>query len=644
MDFFGHQEEARRNTAWLVGLFAAAVVLIVLAVYLAITAGLWFGQFFQGTHTFFTVETLWDAPRFFWTCGITVAVIAAGSWYRTAQLRHGGGAAVAEMLGGERIPASTDDPLLRRLLNIVEEMAIASGLPVPPVYLLQQSGINAFAAGFSPSDAVVAVTNGAVELLNRDELQGVIAHEFSHLLNGDSRLKMRLMGLLFGITLISDAGIALMTARASLRYGVRRQERGTHPAMLVLGGLLFMVGTVGAVFADMIKRAVSRQREFLADAAAVQFTRNPGGIANALKVIGGYKEGSRVRHAAAQQASHFFFGNALSLGGGKDWWATHPPLIDRIKRLDPAFRGKFETVNAASRTARIANEAWAGFAGGEAAIQAAVADAKTVMHDIGTPNAAHLYRARQLIKAIPDRLKHFAHDPYTARAVIYALLLDPDEAKARAMQLEVLKRSADASVFRELLEIQPLAAKLAPELRLPLVEMVLPTLKTLSPEQYKVFHQCVVATIKADHKVSMREYVLHRMLLRHLRPAFYPVAPQPVQFDRIGEVAGDAACLLASLIRADQHESPAEVYAAASALLATDGFPPMPEPKDCRLTHLDAALHRLARASHDIKRQVLEACVTCVLSNGRIAVKEGELLRIIADALDCPMPPLQVSS
>jgi len=241
-------------------------------------------------------------------------------------------------------------------------------------------------------------------------------------------------------------------------------------------------------------------------------------------------------------------------------------------------------------------------------------------------------------------MRNFAHDPYTARAIIYTLLLDPDEAKGRAMQLEVLKRSADANVFREVLEIQPLTSKLAPELRLPLVEMVLPTLKTLSPDQYQAFHKCVVATIKADHKISMREYVLHRMLLRHLRPAFYPVKPQPVLYGKMGEVAQNVACLLASLIRADRHEKPEQVYTAAAALLGTEGFPPMPEPQECRLTHLDVALRRLAQASPELKRQVLEACVACVLSNGRIAVNEGELLRVIADALDCPMPPLVASS
>lgn len=643
MDFFGRQEEARRNTALLIALFTAAVIVLVLAVYLAVTAGLWFGQFFQGTHPFFSIQTLWDPQRFVWTCSLTVAVIGAGSWYRTAQLRRGGGAAVAEMLGGERIPASTEDPLLRRLLNVVEEMAIASGLPVPPVYLLQQNGINAFAAGYAPSDAVIAVTHAAVDLLDRDELQGVIAHEFSHLLNGDSRLKMRLMGLLFGITLISDAGIALMTSRASLRYGVRRQERGTHPAMLVLGGGLFLVGTIGAVFADMIKRAVSRQREFLADAAAVQFTRNPAGIASALKVIGGYKEGSRVRHAGVQQASHFFFGNALQLWGSKDWWATHPPLIERIRRLDPAFRGRFETVHAAERSSRIASEAWAGFSG-EAGIQAAVTSAESLMRDVGTPDAVHLQRARKLIAGIPERLKSFAHDPYTARAIVYTLLLHHDDAKQRSVQLEVLKKSADANVFREVLEIQPLMSALSGEHRLPLIEMVLPTLKTLSRDQYKRFRKCVVAVIKADRKVSMAEYVLHRMLLRHLHPAFYPAAPQPVRHESIRELAPEIACLLASLIRAGANPEQEKVYAAASALLRIEAFPALPAASNCRLSHLDTALKRLESATMEVKRKVLEACVACVLANGIVSVAEGELLRIIADALDCPMPPLPVYS
>ncbi|MDX8407014.1 MAG: M48 family metallopeptidase, partial [Mariprofundaceae bacterium] len=603
MDFFGQQEQARKHTTWLVLIFAAAVVTIILAVYLAVVSGLFFAQFFQGQQSYFTVETLWDPQLFAWTTGIALLMVGSGSLYRTLQLKKGGGAAVAEMLGGERVPSATSDPLVRRMLNITEEMAIASGVPVPPVYLLQQSGINAFAAGFSSSDAVIAVTRGALELLNRDELQGVIAHEFSHILNGDTRLKMRLMGLLFGITLISDAGILLMTSRHSVRYSISRRERGVHPALLIIGMLLFLVGTIGAVFADMIKRAVSRQREFLADAAAVQFTRNPLGIANALKVIGGYKEGSRIRHAGAEQASHFFFGNARQSWRTKDWWATHPPLSERIRRLDPSFKGDIPKIQPQVVSSRVYNEAAAAFdAGSGAQTEHLKASVDHIMHGVGSPAPVHLAEARRLLGKIPTRVKDFAHDPYTARAAVYVLLLHAD-AKARAMQLKALEQAADPDVYREVLEVQPEMQHLDAELRLPLLEMLLPTLKTLSKPQYLTFRKAVQSVIKSDGKVSIFEYMLHRMLMRHLKPAFATIRPLPVKYDQVQQVSGDCACVLVCLLAYGAHADRAGVLARAAEYLGIQLEPPAAF--KCKLGRLDVALKRLELAAPEVKKRLL---------------------------------------
>jgi len=639
VDFFGRQEQARKNTTWLVILFAAAVVMIIAAVYFAVVTGLYFGQFFQGQQPFFSVDTLWNPQLFVWVVCLSVTMVAAGSIYRTMQLRKGGGAAVAEMLGGERVPSAVDDPLLRRLLNVTEEMAIASGIPVPPVYLLQQSGINAFAAGYSPGDAVIAVTRGAIELLKRDELQGVIAHEFSHILNGDTRMKMRMMGMLFGITLISDAGILMLTSRNSVSYSAVRRERGPHPAFLVMGFMLFLVGTIGAVFADMIKRAVSRQREFLADAAAVQFTRNPTGIADALKVIGGYKEGSHIRHAAAEQASHFFFGNAIKSWQRTDWWATHPPLVERIRRLDPSFRGKIEHIEPSAVSARVFSEALAAFGGGETHPRQLRANVDNVMQGVGRPGPAHLAQARSLLKKIPDHVKSFVHDPYTARATVFALMLDAD-AKIRAVQLRALEQAAEPNVYRETLDIQPELKHLDIELRLPLLEMLLPALKSMSHSQYVSFRKAVAALIRSDGRVSVFEYMLHRMLMRHLKPAFSPIKPVRVQFNSVQELAVECSCVLISLISNGAHADKVNVFAQASDYLGVELD--APESFACNLGNLDAALKRLELAAPDVKKKLLSAGVHCVLADGRLATEELELLRAIADALDSPMPPLAI--
>ncbi len=336
MDFFEHQEQARRKTGLLVVYFVLAVASIIVAVYLAVVA------VFVGTQGD-AVEALWLPQVFGPVAGGTLLVITVGSLYKMADLARGG-EVVARSLGGRPVLANTCELRERVLLNVVEEMAIASGTPVPPVFLLDnESAINAFAAGTTPQNAVIGVTRGTIETLNRDELQGVIAHEFSHILNGDMRLNLRLIGLLNGILLIAMIGYVLMrTGSGSYRVGFSSSSsnrKGGNPLPL-LGLLLYVIGYIGVFFGHLIKSAVSRQREFLADASAVQFTRLPDGIVGALKKIGGLVQGSRLRTSQAEEASHMYFGNGLAAPFFA-LLATHPPLSERIRRIDPSFDGKF---------------------------------------------------------------------------------------------------------------------------------------------------------------------------------------------------------------------------------------------------------------------------------------------------------------
>src|SRR5262245_33763556 len=318
MDFFERQDRARRNTLQLIVYFGFGVVLMILAVYLAVLVAFTGLSASESRHSHGFGErsrpafTLWNPSWFMGAATGTLSVVLLGALYRVSGLSRGG-KAVAEMLNGRPISPVTTDPDERKVLNVVEEMALASGVPVPPVYLLaNESGINAFAAGHSPSDAVIGVTAGTVRLLKRDELQGVIAHEFSHILNGDMRLNLRLMGWVFGILCLAIIGRMLLQVRG-----------GKKNPLPVLGIALLVIGWAGVFFGRLIQAAVSRQREFLADAAAVQFTRNPEGLAGALKKIGGLKMGSRIKAAEAEEASHMFFGN----GVGKSFlhlWDTHP--------------------------------------------------------------------------------------------------------------------------------------------------------------------------------------------------------------------------------------------------------------------------------------------------------------------------------
>ena len=350
--FFEQQDVARRKTGLLVFLFCAAVIAIVLAIYAVIATinvNLDLTQQIVPDNVRRSVH-FWDPQLFGIVTVATIVVILLGSLYKMSEL-SAGGEAVALMLGGRRINPMTDVFAERQLLNVVEEMALASGVPVPPVYVLDnEKSINAFAAGFRPGDAVIGVSRGSLDYLTRDELQGVMAHEFSHILNGDMRLNIRLVGVLHGILILAIIGYYIL--RSGAHAGGSNRKGGAGAILLVALGLM-IIGGVGLFFGRLIKSAVSRQREYLADASAVQFTRYPGGIAGALKKIGGVRQGSRINDAHAGEVSHMFFGNALP-ALGLNWLSTHPPLNERIRRIDPTFDGRFPKVEplAARETAK----------------------------------------------------------------------------------------------------------------------------------------------------------------------------------------------------------------------------------------------------------------------------------------------------
>ncbi len=401
--FFENQDAARRNTSRLVVLFALAVVAIDAMLY-ALAVVLTGGQVDRVTGQAELILDWWQPELLLQISLLTLAVVALGSLYKISQLRAGGHV-VAEALGGTPIPTDTRDREERKILNVVEEMAIAAGLPAPPVYVMEQEpGINAFAAGFSPSDAVIGVTRGCVRQLSRDEFQGVIAHEFSHILNGDMRLNIRLMGVLHGILLIGIIGYFLL--RSSMYASIGRRNRdNSGMAMLAIGFGLMAIGSVGTFFGTLIKASVSRQREFLADASAVQFTRNPLGIAGALKKIGGYQSGSLMQSPNAPESSHLFFSQGLR-GGMQSLFATHPPLDERIARLDPSWQGAGDTVGqGASETlaAGAAGFAQQGAAPAEEAAFPFSPDGNAV-HQIGRPTLAHLDYARKLVEGLPPEV------------------------------------------------------------------------------------------------------------------------------------------------------------------------------------------------------------------------------------------------
>lgn len=658
MDFFDHQDQARRRTGLLLAYLVLAVALIVLAVY-AVVWGL-FSAAQSRTRTSARGHSAWDeevAPRpagraafvqpdlFAGVAGVTLAVIAAGTLYRIVQLR-GGGATVARMLGGTLITRQTQDFHERQLLNVVEEMAIAAGTAVPPVYRLDsEDAINAFAAGFTPADAVIGVTRGCLLRLSRDELQGVIAHEFSHILNGDMRLNLRLMGILHGILLIALIGYGIVrgTLRSGMRSGRRGKEAGGKVVALLLGVALVIIGYVGVFFAKLIQSAVSRQREFLADASAVQFTRNPDGIAGALKKIAALARGSRLDEPQAAEASHLFFGNALA-SSWFGWLATHPPVLDRIRRIQPSFDGRLPTPESllagASPTGVSYQQARASARAAAGPPRHLALQPASLVAQVGAPTADHLALAVQLREGLPAELLTAIQAPSGSQAVLCGLLLSRSE-WVRQGQRALLQSALRLEARQALDAVLPGVDALAPSRRMPLLELAIPALKELPAPDLRAFTETVRRLVDADQEVDLFEYTLQGVLRSRIRGWLEPEAGARVDHTSLTPLRAECRLLLSTLARMGAGEVPAErAFNAAAAALGTVSALGLAPEGECTLTAVDAALGRLAHLAYPIRGRVLSACTEVVLADRKVAVEEAELLRAIAAALDCPMPPL----
>jgi uncharacterized tellurite resistance protein B-like protein len=493
---------------------------------------------------------------------------------------------------------------------------------------------------------VIAVTQGAMKLLTRDELQGVIGHEFSHILNGDMRLNIRLMGIIFGILCLAVVGRILLSTRGDRR----------NPLPL-LGLLLLIIGWAGVFFGRLIQAAVSRQREFLADAASVQFTRNPAGLSGALKKIGGLSYGSKLESAHSDEASHMYFGNGVGepLFG---FLATHPPLDERIRAIDPSFDGKFPmiapaggeesaAVPASARPARIPipfpfplpgmPASRGGLAGLAPPIMAAA-----VIPNLGRPATVHLAYAANLRDSIPPEVQNAARDPLGASAIVYGLLLSSD-AELRGRQLQLLSDSTSEAIRRETELLLPAVSQIASQAKLPLVDLALPALRQFSPDQYQQFSTALQQLTECDNEIDLFEYVLQKIVLRHLDPSFNGVRKTMVQYYAIRALAPDCSILLSAVARVGA-DDPAQAQAAFQLGAQVLGYQAnaelafVPE-ESCDLPQVDEALNRLCQAVPQIKKNVLNACAQTVAADGVIQEGEAELLRAIADTLDCPMPP-----
>lgn len=694
MNFYEHQDLARKQTKRLLILFVIALGgLILLTAYVVAGIGYTIGLHNARFESYQTGQSIWSISSqvFDWqylgliALGV-LSVVFIASLFRMVQL-SAGGKVIAEQLGGRLINVNPRDALEKRLLNVVEEMAIASGTSVPSVYVMDELGINAFAAGFQSADAVIGVTRGAIESLDREELQGVIAHEFSHILNGDMRLNLRLIGMIYGIIVIANTGRYLMYSRGS-----SNRDRGKT---LSIGIALMLLGYLGIFFGNLIKAAISRQREFLADASAVQYTRSKSGISGALKKIGGLSSISSSRQEwkakDVNEISHMLFSQGLHFSFFNKLMATHPPLQERIKRIDSNWDGDFvvperepervpervpetERGNPSASKSSLADvegasalttnaDLLAGVAGmaasatarsaslnGSGALNITDLTVDDLIHAIdhsGDPSDAVITKASSdlnRLKAEFELLCEKIHEPYTARGLVFAMLLD-SKSSIRQQQWENIEKHQSQELLKQTRFVYDQLQLLKPTQPMILLDLALPILKALSDAQYKEFKIQLLRLIKIDKKIEIREWALYHLVDQHCRPRKLIHLHSVSLKQRKSAIARLLSALAnISLIHKKQDTEMAKKIFDIVVISEFDFSLRWYSRNELTTESLTQSLHQVRHLKPLQKPQLLKACVKIIQHDGIIESRELELITCIAQAIDCPLPYMDLGS
>ncbi|MFZ5724671.1 MAG: M48 family metallopeptidase [Pseudomonadota bacterium] len=637
MDFFERQARARRRTGLLLFYFFIAVFLIV-AAFNAI-AWLFTGALAQPR---LPVGAWLHLPYWRWITVAVLLVIFTGSLVRYLSLRSGGHV-IAQSVHARRILPNTVDAKERMLLNVVEEMAIASGTPMPTVWIMDdEPGINAFVAGFEPTRAVLVMTRGALETFDREELQGVVGHEFSHILNGDMRLNVQLYAILAGILLIGSIGEFLM--RSSGRVARDSDDIRAVPIILVAGTALMVIGYAGLFCGRLIKAAISRQREYLADASSVQFTRNPQGIGEALLAIRNAADGSLLQNIHAEDMSHMCIALPVTMAFS-GLLATHPPLEARIRAIDPSLLARDRARSRSAQragTGAVAPGA-AGFAGdaGTSPVAARPDDgiaAAALIASIGHPASEHHARALRLRDSLPPLLRDLLQREDGARGALYGLLVADMPVAHEEGALRIVGETDDdaALAARVLL---PSLRGLGTRLRLPCHDLALPALRAMPELRKTAFLATLQRLVDLDGRRSLREYLTLSLMRKYLAPGAGRRRPvRHRSYRSVGEPLNVVLSLLchhaggSAAGRADLHARLFRSFGTGdAALLPAD---------ELDADRLHDALQELVDLAPLLKKPLLDACVDAVRHDSRVQVAEIELLRAVGEALDCPVPPL----
>lgn len=659
MDFFEHQDRARQKTGQLIALFVLGIAATLVVVNLVCFVGFWL--FYSppvnsvsvnaeqvpalvrgllGTETvewqlrqggFLSVWLAWWHSNLNWQINVGVlAAVLIGTGFRYLELA-GGGRRVAEWAGARPCDMTSSDPDRKQFINVCEEMAIAAGMPIPELFVMErEQSINAFVAGYTPDKAVLVVTRGALETLDRDQLQGVIGHEYSHILNGDMRLNVRLMAMLAGLVMIGQIGRFLMAS--SYHRGHSRSMRSDARigmASFALGLVFAGVGYIGVLVGRMIKAAVSRQREFLADASSVQFTRNPDGLAGALYAIKAGTEGSQLQHRHAEDMSHFCFGETVALS---DRLATHPPVLERIRRISPNFVAKTRTRERQSESAEQSVSRTA-----PDAFQTALA-ASGVAAMVGQVTPDHVAYAQTLYRHIPVQMKNWVHQSVGARSFLYCRVMLGTDENQRQPLLDKIKQD-DPQVLDVLQKMWPFAMQMDEQLHLPVLELLIPTLKRMTETDQVILLDRLQQLIELDGRVDFTEWVTVSMIRLRLHPKN---GGQQKLLNDLQKFKGALSILFSVFVNLSQDPAAAEAtYRRTCAQL--DLVPEsVPSLEEIGFDRLDQALELLDSVSFMWRGVILQGCADIIQSDGEVGFREYEALRIIAECLESPLPVLMI--
>lgn len=569
MNFFQHQDAARKKTGFLVVGFALVILLILVVIDVLI--------FIYGRE-YGDMTTLISGANVF-----VLGVILLGSLAKYWKLR-GGGRSVAEMIKAEPILRDAKEPKLRQLINIVDEISIASGIASPTLYYMpEEKGINAFVAGFDANDTVLVVTQGALDKLNRDELQGVIAHEFSHIFNADTKINLRLMAVLGGLLVMSQVGYNILTSqRSSSRTS--RSSNSNSIAVPFVGSVLFLLGYLGLFFGNIIKAAISRQREYLSDASAVQFTRNPNGIGKALMKIAAQGKSAYMGNKNSEDISHMCFAETIK-AGFMNPFSTHPRIDLRIKSIDPTgvIWDEYQRELLNPKTEADAPQPKpkpkpeekdpAGVAGVFSDPHKLHILAGVLMKAVGNPTPASYANAQQVMESLPEDLKNMTYATDTAQQLAKKILIDPMDNY------------------------------------LVLLDMSLPALKELDDQAASLFIKDMFKLAKQNNKISLHEALVLTILREHL-----------------GSRSGGVTRVL-------YHRR----AAVEKQILCVQAYLRDPNCQQYSILELTRALKKLRHMSPQLKQEFMQECIAIAQDDGKVSVHEYAMLRAIGSCLDCPI-------